>query len=83
MLSGTYESRSVGSNAGYHGVQGMIKVNVRIVFRDLFLPDFPCMPAELVSKFVDKMCTQFAMNKETIKFLTQGRQIEFNQPGFT
>ena len=61
----------------------MIKVNVRLVSKDLYLPDFPCMPAELVSKFVDKMCLQFTMNKETIKFLTNGKAVQFNQPGLT
>ena len=55
MRSGAFESRTGGS-VGYHSLAGMIKVNVRLVNKDLYLPEFPCMPAELVSKFVDKMC---------------------------
>ena len=64
-------------------VPAFIKLNVRLINKDLYLPDFPCMPAELVSKFVDKMCAQFTMNKETVKVLTNGKNVNYSQPGFT
>ena len=89
MLSGAFDSRSsaMSCQQSVHSHQStglaMIKVNVRLVNKDLYLPDFPCMPAELVSKFVDKMCLQFSLNKESVKFLTSGNVIQYNLPGFT
>jgi len=60
-----------------------MKVTVRLVSKDLILPEFPCMPSEQISKFVDKMCTQFSMNRELLRVISGGKFIKFNEPNFT
>ena len=54
-----------------------IKVTVRIIQQDLVLPNFPCMPAELTCKFIEKMCQQFNLNKDAIRLLSGSRLIKF------
>ena len=56
----------------------LMKVNVRIVNKDLLLPEFPCMPSEQVSKFVEKMANQFVMNKDSVRVLCGGKFLQAN-----
>ena len=61
----------------------MIKVTLRLVNKDLVLPDFPCMQTELASSFIDKMCNQFTMSRDSLRVLSNGKLIRFNQPNLT
>lgn len=41
------------------------------------------MPSEQMSKFVEKMCNQFTMNKDSIRVLSGGKFLQANQTNYT
>lgn len=75
-------SRSA-ATADQRGGSTIVNITVRLVNKDLVLEDFPCMPAALAVTFIDKLCTQFTLNKESLRVLTNSKLLQFNQPGLT
>ena len=60
-----------------------ITINIRIVNRGFSLDNFPIMAVELVSKFVEKMCIQFTLNKDSLKILSNGKLVDLTQPALS
>ena len=60
-----------------------ITINIRIVNRDLQLNNFPVLAVELVSKFVEKMCAQYTLNKDSLKLLSNGKLVDLTQPALS
>ena len=79
LVSGRNNSSSFEPRGG----STAITINIRIVNRDLQLSNFPVLAVELVSKFVEKLSAQYALNKDSLKLMSNGRLVDLNQPGLS
>ena len=60
------------------GPPNMQRINIRLVNKDLFLPDFPCMAKEPITSFIDKLCQTFTLNRESLRVISNGKLVQFN-----